>query len=308
MLTALEAAIFRTVLYGDVFSFAMTVEEIHHFLMHDDAVCLDEVSAALETSAVLRERLHMAQGYVACSRELISLRIERAGLAARMWPRAVQYGRWLARLPFVRMVGVTGALAMNNPSDEGDDLDYLLITAQGRVWLARGLAVMLVRFAKLRGTIICPNFVLAENSLQQTRCDLYVAHEIAQIVPLYGRSIYDSLRRANPWTDAMLPNARHVFHDGRETSIGRIWGGLKRLSEAVLSGRLGDRLEKWEYQRKLRRFARDMQTPHSAAKLDKTQVKGHFKDHGYLVLQQYQERLVQYGLVNEADTLPMAGD
>lgn len=306
----LETAILRTVLYGDVFRFAMTVEEIHHFLIHDEAVSLAEVQAALARSALLRERLCMAQGYIACSPELIALRAERARVTQVLWARAERYGRWLARLPFVRMVAVTGALAMHNPAGEDDDLDYLIVTAGGRVWLARAGAVLLVRLARLRGVVICPNYVLAEDALTQTRDDLYIAHEVTQVVPLYGVAVYDALRCANPWTYNHLPNARAVYHaQPGEAGLGLGWGGLKRVLERLLSGRLGAALEAWEYRRKLRRFAREMQTPRSAARLDTTQVKGHFNDHGQRVLCHYQERLARYGVAHDGDArLPLAGD
>lgn len=307
---SLEAAIMRTVLYADVFKFAMTVEEIHHFLIIDHPVTLEAVRETLDSSAYLRERLCVSDGYVAINGDYIVLRLDRAQISARAWPNAVKYGRWLARLPFVRMVALTGALAMHNPSDEDDDIDYLLVTARGRVWLARAFAVLLVRLAKLRGVIICPNYVVAEDSLAQGRRDLYIAHEVTQAVPLYGHMLYEALRAANPWTVAHLPNSCEAFRGETEIKLNPFWGGVKSLIELPLSARIGDTLERWEYQRKLKRFSRKMQTPHSAAALDSSQVKGHFQDHGHPVLRRYEENLQHYGLaaINNDYTLPLAGD
>ncbi|MEP6989174.1 MAG: hypothetical protein ABI970_26470, partial [Chloroflexota bacterium] len=69
--------------------------------------------------------------------------------------------------------------------------------------------------------------------------------------------------------------------------------------EVVCSGAIGNWIEQWEYQRKLRRFAADMQTPHSSAQVDDTQVKGHFNDHGHPALQKYDQRLRECGLTEE---------
>src|SRR5262245_17927211 len=128
---SLETAILRTVIYADVFSFPMTLEEIHHFLIHDQPVSLDQVKWALNTSDLLKKKLYRADGYIVCAgrEDLIPLRMRRERASQYLWPLAVTYGCWLGRLPFVRMVAMTGALSMRNAASEQDDLDYLLVTS-----------------------------------------------------------------------------------------------------------------------------------------------------------------------------------
>jgi hypothetical protein len=74
---------------------------------------------------------------------------------------------------------------------------------------------------------------------------------------------------------------------------------LKRAGEWALGGWLGDRLERWERGRKMRRFQKVIR-PDSAAKLDPSQVKGHFEDHGARILRHYRERLQRFGLLDSA--------
>jgi hypothetical protein len=286
----------------------MTAREIHHFLIHDQPVSLNAVEQALEGSDLLAEQLDTDHGYYVCAGRaaLIPLRMKREEASDMLWPLALRYGAWLARLPFVRMVALTGALAMRNAADNDDDLDYLLVTSPRRVWLARAFSIVLVRVVKLRGVVICPNYVLSESALAQDRHDLFIAHEVTQMIPLYGQPLYEQIRRANTWVVNQLPNATRAFRHEQESSDGRFWRLLKQGVEALLGGRVGDALERWEHGRKLRRFAPEMQTPHSAAQLDDERVKGHFNDHGYRVLQAYQERLREYGLVDGA--IPVSGD
>jgi hypothetical protein len=112
------------------------------------------------------------------------------------------------------------------------------------------------------------------------------------------------MRVENPWVAAHLANAEEPYYTTDEGLFGHGWELLKRLLETALGGAVGDRLERWEYRRKLRRFSSDLKTPHHAARLDAEHVKGHFSDHGHPVMRRYQERLREYDL----DTLPLAGD
>jgi hypothetical protein len=307
-MNSIESAVLRTLLYADVFDFPLTLAELHHFLIHDEPVSLKQIEEVLTASNPVGKFAELERGYIVCAgrQALIDQRIAREKASQTLWPLALYYGRWLARLPFVRMVAVTGALAMRNAAGEHDDLDYMIVTAEGRVWLARAFSILVVRVARLRGVVICPNYVLAESALEQQKKDLFIAHEIAQMIPIYGHPLYWSFRAINAWTINHMPNAGEIFHDAPELTPGKAGLVFKRALELAFRGKLGDKLENWEYQRKIRRFATQIQTPHSAALLDEAHVKGHFKDYGHPVLRQYHERLRMYGL--EEEPIPTPGD
>ncbi len=311
-MTSTEEAILRTVIYADIFDFPLTRRELHHYLIAEAPVSLAEVEQTLASSSFLHAETSFGRAfdvqdeYVVCRdrQHLIPQREARADIQRRLWAEALRYGEWLARLPFVRMVALTGALAVHNASAGDDDLDYVLVTTAGRVWLARAFAIVLVRLAARRGVVVCPNYVLAESALVQDKQDLFMAHEVAQMVPLYGFACYDAMRAVNGWVADYLPNASAPFYAEAERTPGRGWRWLKRAAEALLGGRVGDALENWEYHRKLRRFAPDLKIPNSAALLDDQHVKGHFHDHGHPVMQQFRQRLSEY----ELEAAPLAGD
>ncbi|MCC6613727.1 MAG: hypothetical protein IT320_09635 [Anaerolineae bacterium] len=292
---SLEAAILRTVLYADVFNFPLTLAEIHHFLIASTPASLAQIEEALARSPRLRDSLCCIDGFfMRVGREdLIDLRRSREDASQALWDAALSYGRWMARVPFVRMVALTGALAVRN-AVASDDIDYLIVTRGGRVWMARAFAILLVRLARLRGVELCPNYVLAENALAQERQDIFMAHEVAQMIPLYGRALYERMRHENGWVLAQMPNAQDAFHDGGEADIGGGWRLIKRALEGLLGGALGDAFEAWERARKLRRFAPKLQSAYHHARLDAQHVKGHFNDHGHPALHAYIERLRAY--------------
>src|SRR5512134_2299518 len=169
-----ETAIMRAVLYADVFDYPLTVEEIHRYSV-GVSTSLDEVRSLLRSSAWLAAQLQcVGQFFMLAHRHpLAAVRSLRTGHASKLWKAAHWWGGLIAHLPFVRMVAVTGALAVNN-AVAGDDVDFLIVTAPGRVWLSRAFTIAIVRLARLGGARLCPNYLLAETALAQDRRDLFI--------------------------------------------------------------------------------------------------------------------------------------
>jgi hypothetical protein len=198
-------------------------------------------------------------------------------------------------LPFVRMTAVTGALAMNNATDAQDDVDLLIIAQTGRVWLARGLVILVVHLARRFGVELCPNYVIAEHRLQLDNPSLYTAHELAQLVPLHGAVTYHSLLKLNDWLFGYLPNAAPRELDaGTSSTAAR---ASQRVLEVALSGRLGNAMESRERRRKIPHLQ------HTAAQLGATEAKytadlckGHVDNHETSVEQRYAQQLAALGL------------
>lgn len=305
--TPLDQAILRTLLYADVFSFPMTAYEIHHYLIGCVA-SLDEVQSALTkpsgwlTSRIQIGALHQQPLFAVKKPEplngIVFEKRQQADLAStELWPKARRFGLWLGHLPFVRMVAITGALAMRNAGSPQDDLDYLLVVKPGRVWLARLGAVIMVKACKRFRVTLCPNYVLAETALEQTQHDLFMAHELTQMIPLTGQAVYQNMRLCNTWTENLLPNAQVPFYleqDGTPRQVGR-W--LQAVMEWLLSGPIGNQIETWERRRKIRKFhAQATQSTDSV--LDAEHVKGHFFDYGSRTLERFEDLLQTYALTD----------
>ncbi len=291
---AVELAILRTVVYADVFDYGLNAAQIHRYLIGCRATPL-EVRTALESSAWLADRLTTVGGFygLAGRGPLAARRIDLARGAEPHWRHARRWAARIGALPFVRMVAVTGALAMDNAPPR-DDVDLLIVTEPGRVWLGRALVIGLVYLARLSGVGLCPNYVLSRTALEQVQTDLYTAHDLAQMVPLAGQAVYTAMRRANRWTDAYLPQAHAAPRDEADLAPRGLARALQRLGEWLLGGSIGDGLENWERGRKQRKFARQVLAAGPAALLDADHVKGHFVDHRQAVLRAYAERLRRY--------------
>lgn len=293
---ALERAIVRTVAYADVFDYPLTLDEVHRYLIGVPVSrgTLRGTLATLPVSANgLPPGLSRAGRYLTLAgREgVVETRRRRATISAEYWKRAVRYGRLIGGLPFVRMVAVTGALAMDNVADA--DIDYLVVTEPGRLWLCRGLVVGVVRAAAARGASLCPNYFLSERALAIAERNLFTAHEVTQMVPLAGGATYARFRALNRWTDEYLPNAggpprrQPATFEAPRPRAARALAGA---AESALRSPLGAGLERWERSRKIRKLAR-RGDGHAEAAFSADWCKGHFDDHGQLTLSRYAERL-----------------
>ncbi len=181
----LEQAIVETLAYSDVFDFPLRAEEIHRYLPLQ--VTLADVQATLDRGMPAVES---KRGYYFLSGRggLVSIRLMREAISRPAFKQAMRIGRIHGGLPFIRMVALTGSLAMLN-SEEAADLDYMLVAAPGHIWTARGFALLFGRLTARRGLTLCPNLIVSERALQWEQHDLYSAREIGQMVPLAGLGV-----------------------------------------------------------------------------------------------------------------------
>ena len=176
--------------------------------------------------------------------EVFARRRQRQANTRRLRRKAEQCGRVISHLPFVRMVAITGSIAADNAA-EGADLDFMIVTAPGRVWTVRALSMVVVRFWSLRGVTVCPNYLLAESALALPERDRYTARELLQMLPVGASHAYERMLRENEWWRDFLPNATPRAHARpAKLTLGR------RIIEGMMSTELFDLAERWLMRRK----------------------------------------------------------
>ncbi len=294
----LATAIVQTVAYVDVFDYPLLPAEVHRYLVGRSAP-LEAVEKLLANGALVPHHLERCDGYVTLPgrRQIVETRRQREATARRLWPLARHYGALIAQLPFVRMVAVTGSLAVNNAEPDAD-IDYLIVTANGRLWLSRAFVILVVRLAATRGIRLCPNYLLAERALVFPEQTLYAAHELAQMVPLSGHEVYQRMRGLNGWVNEWLPNAADSPDPPAALpgSRARRPSRLQQLLECALESRLGQGLEQWEMERKLARFSGQAAQGTMEAHFAADWCKGHFDGHARKIMNAYGERVQALGV------------
>jgi hypothetical protein len=288
----LRDAILRTLAYADLFDWPLTASEIHRYLPipASEAEIAGRV-ASPDAGWSTVDTLIMLGG----REPLVATRRRRAAASARIWPTALRAAGAVGAMPFVRLVAVTGSLAVD-AADSDADVDLFIVTADGRLWLSRAATIGIGRLAGHAGITLCPNYLLAESALELAEHDRFTAHELAQMVPVTGAATYRDLLARNAWYRAFLPNHQPAPRAPQSPARAR------QLAERALRTLPVDALERWEMRRKTARLAAGATSPEQ--RFDAMSCKGHFDEHRRRVLERYSARVAELGLGLEPDLEP----
>jgi hypothetical protein len=216
-------SILRTLLYADLFDYPLKKEEIWQWLIGRNKKAREQ-EGKKEFEIRLKELLKLKRiqsnsdyYFLPKRQKIVKLRKKRERWSASKIEIAKKVVIALRRLPWIKLIGITGSLAVNN-SDENDDIDLFFITSDNRLWLTRGLVVLSL---KLKGIyrqsgkiqdMICPNMFISKSKMEIQPKNLYLAHEICQLVPVFDRdNTYLKFLRANSWVGEYLPNALEML-------------------------------------------------------------------------------------------------
>lgn len=241
-------AVYATVSYADVFDMPIELEHLHRYLVGSASNLVETSLAVDELVSVGRLGRRNDVVYLAQRPEVLTIYDERTARAETMWRDAEKWGKRIGRLPFVRMVAVTGGLAVDSVADH-DDVDYFIVTRPGRLWLTRLMIIVLGRIADYDDVDVCPNFIVSDQAIEMTQHTIYVARELAQMVVIVGDDVCQEVRRTNDWMFDFLPNAT-IEGDRSRCSTVRP-NLIQRGAERLLLLPIFARFEKWEMDRKI---------------------------------------------------------
>jgi len=204
-----RADVLRTLLYYDIWSYPLSLGELHSFLRvpaRDVAGFTSMLDRLVGEGCVGEDR-----GYYFISgppEGRVSARLRGERHARRMWFAARAAAHAIKRFPFVRGIFVSGDLS-KNVSHPGSDVDFLIITEPGRLWIARTLLVLFKRVVLFGSKkFFCVNSFAATDSMEVAERNIYQATEIAQLKPLFNTPLFERYIEANGWIMEYFPNFR----------------------------------------------------------------------------------------------------
>jgi D-beta-D-heptose 7-phosphate kinase/D-beta-D-heptose 1-phosphate adenosyltransferase len=200
-----------SVVYHDIFDFPLNSAELYKWKTGKEAI----KNIKHKTPGIEYKRGYF---YLRSRDKLISKRLVRDKISEEKMKLARKYGLIIKYIPSVKMVAITGALAMGNASEDSD-IDLMIITSKRALWTTRLIIWSLLKTLgfplrrpgdKHEKDKLCLNIWLDESDLlwQKKDRNIFTAHEIAQIVPLVNKdNSYESFISKNKWVGDYWPNA-----------------------------------------------------------------------------------------------------
>ncbi len=253
-MVSVTSSILATLVYADIFDYPLCREEIWKYFIGKHTTYA-KFCAALE-KLIKSKKITQIRGQYFLSRRssLVNLKLRRQKSARKKLPIAQNTARLMQLVPSVWLVGISGGLAMNNAPTK-DDIDLFIITAPHTLWITRLLVTLwLDIWGKRRRpgdqdfqNKICLNMFMdgAKLKLPKDKQNLFTAHEIAQLKPIFDRQqIYQRFLQANSWVEKFLP---HIL---KKYPLIRLPNKIQTNSLICQINKLCQRLQLWHMQKR----------------------------------------------------------
>ncbi len=234
------ASVIRTLIYYDVFNYPLSEQEILAIssLIPDEKHKLGRIMDHLTEQGIV----HKIDGYFSLSDDpsTVKARLRGNKKAERWMVKAERFSRIIAAFPYIRGISVSGSLSKGFLGED-PDIDYFIITAPNRLWLARTLLVAFKKVFLLNSyKYFCINYFIDSENLEIEEKNLFTATEIVTMIPMYGNGIKEDFFRSNRWIDEYYPNySRRPI----EMLTDRKKGFMKKVVERILDSHAGDWLD-----------------------------------------------------------------
>jgi hypothetical protein len=240
--SSLWPAIERVLAYFEVFQYPLSVAEIQQYLNATDGSTA-HVERALQLAAEQGRLFEYGGWYQRKPQpDWAERRMQLNTAATNMLPRALRMGRLIGYFPYVRAVMISGSMSKHCLPSDGD-VDFFIITAPGRLWMARTTLILFKKIFLLNShKYFCINYLVDTDHLEIEDKNQFTATETVTLLPVVGPEYCAQFNMANHWAwEQFYPNftPRSV---AQATKLPRSL--LKSTIEWCCNSRFGDYLDR----------------------------------------------------------------
>jgi len=203
---ACDRAVQRTLAYSSIFKYPLSKHQLYTFLITRKKYEHDFFEKSLRR-LVKGDTIKAKNGkYYLPGVRPVSWRL-RNKYSLELFEETKLGVKLLKKIPWIKMIAVTGAVANHNASKD-DDIDILIVTEKNRMWLTRGFVFLILKVIGKYGhgkkdkRKFCCNLYLDESALKwkKAKRNVYVARELLSMQPVYDRdATYFKFLNQNDW-------------------------------------------------------------------------------------------------------------
>lgn len=209
-----KASIIATLSYSDVFDYPLTKAELWRYLLVESPISFIEFEKTINDGSISQRQEYF---FLPGKGTSVARRQQREKVSAKKMQKAKAIVAILQKIPTIQHIGISGSLAMQN-AEKDADIDLFVITLPHTLWVTRFFILLLLQLKHVRRKrnerktrdTVCVNMMIDLDHLAfpKERHDLYTAHEIMQMKPLFSRGVaYEMFLQNNSWVKRFLPNS-----------------------------------------------------------------------------------------------------
>lgn len=291
----LEEQVLKTLLYFDIFDYPLNAGEILRFL-GIKKTSVYEIEDCMKILVEGKRVFQFGEFYSLHPGEQNISRRVKGNIEAQKWLKiAEEQAKFISGFPFVLAVMASGSLSKGY-MDAKSDLDFFIVTAPGKLWIARTCLVMYKRiFLGNSHKQFCVNYFVDAKHLEIEEKNLFTATELITLLPLFNYRVYEAVVNSNQWVRGFFPNFTVKVKAEKEPKP-----SLMRSAVEILISPFTGWLDKFFMQISLRRWVRLYGSSYAKEDFDiafKTRrhvSKNHPDNYQKKVLERYQLKLTEF--------------
>ena len=257
----LSKNIISTIVYYDVLDFPLTSFEIWKYLIECQSKTEKyDLYSIIQTlnSEDIKKNIEEFRGFYFLKgrKNLVEARIARNKISEIKFKLIRKIVSWLKYAPFLRMIAVTGRVAMKNAGAKSD-LDFLIAIKNGRIFTGRFFVTLISQLLKKRrhGKKItnraCLNYYISDKNMGINLKDLFSSSEYSFIFPIYNFPVFQSFQQNNQW----IRNYRPDFEPDTIPNLKIVQDNffsrnIRKIAEIILDSNFLEKLmKKWQMAR-----------------------------------------------------------
>lgn len=236
-----ERAILKTLAYRSVFKYPLSFYQLSNFLICNKKFSAQEIKESVNKLIANNIVKKKYKRYVIKNKRYHDWKLKLAQ-SKDVLNQNRKYIDLLAKIPWVKMICITGSVAAYN-AEADSDIDLLIVTSKKRLWLTRGFTAVILAILnkqpfggeEVPGSI-CTNIFMEEAHLEwsKEKQNIYTATDILLMQPLVNReNSYFKFIKANEWLFEFYKNFEINFSESFDKSTHHTSKLITNLEDAA---------------------------------------------------------------------------